>query len=181
MTETTAINIHRIELPPPTSIPNGSLEVGSAESNEISIYFDGSCAPTNPGLIFFGVIAFDGRNPIFQAHYETGLSGHNGIAEALALNRALDLAIAIKTAPWAKGKSITIRGDAQNCIKAINLEWKFSAEPERTLLATALDKRERLEGGVQAKLKASRTIEVPVVKIPDAENRAHDVAKRQSK
>ena len=70
-----------------------------------------------------------------------------------------------------------VANDGRTSIKAINLIWKFSAEPEKTLLAAALAKRERLEPGVLANLKAGSPVEIPVVKIPDADNRAHNVAK----
>lgn len=179
MKETIVINTRNLQLPPETDIPDaaatGRLE--KADPNQISIFFDGSCTP-NPGPnVRFGVVAFDGDECIFEAGYDTEQAGHNGVGEMLGLNRALDLAEAFKAAQWAHGKKIVIMGDGQNCINGINLVWKFSAEPEKTLLAAALAKRERLEPGVTAKLKAGNPVEIPVVKIPDADNRAHNMAK----
>ena len=173
MKEIILTNVHSLKLPQPKAATSASSAPSGFDG--ITIYFDGSCTP-NPGAMRYGIIATDGGRVILEIKGDVGADGHNGIAEALGLRRAFEVVAAIKATPALSAKPLRIVGDGQNAINAINNVWTFRAEPERTIIEEAKTLREALEPGYASKLASGTPLDLPVEKIPDAENLAHDAA-----
>lgn len=94
------------------------------QENVYSGYFDGACAPQNPGgHIGIGcVIGFNKKIVHRISDYKAAApENSNNLAEYMALNRLLDYFIAV----GATTKNITICGDSMLVIRQMQGDWRI--------------------------------------------------------
>ena len=88
-------------------------------------YTDGSCKPTNPGFIGFGVVIVKDGKLIKEYNKYLG-HGTNNIAELSAIECAIDFMSELKLS-WSD--DIEIITDSQYCIGVLTKGWKAKKNP----------------------------------------------------